>query len=80
MLASLLKLCEKEKQNGNYRRIAILNNGKGKLSQRQPYTQPGLFRELVKSQFSPISPNSQAAFLSSLLSFQPLADGPRHAS
>jgi len=35
--ASLLKLREKEKQNGNNRRIAIRNNGKGKLSQRQPH-------------------------------------------
>ena len=32
--ASLLKLREKEKQNGNNRRIAIRDNGKGKLSQR----------------------------------------------
>jgi len=34
--ASLLKLREKQKQNGNNCRITIRNNGKGKLSQRQP--------------------------------------------
>ena len=42
-------------------------------------TQLGLFRELVKSQFSPISQDSQAASPLLLLSFQSLADGPPRA-
>jgi len=39
-------------------------------------TQLGLFRGLVKSQFSPISPNPPAASPLLLLAFQSLADGP----